>query len=66
MRDDDTGLEMKPSQQAKKGSKVDPHSVQGDHVTPKKPKDPKATPGSNSFSNLKLIRAERNRRKSNN
>jgi RHS repeat-associated protein len=66
MRDDVTGKVMTPSQKATAGSKVDPRSVQGDHVTPRNPKDPNATRGSNSFKNLKLRQAQDNRKKSNN
>ncbi|GAA5119670.1 hypothetical protein JIN84_21405 [Luteolibacter yonseiensis] len=65
MRDDITGEIMTPHPRTTKGSTVPPSAVQGDHVIPKKPKDPTVKPGSNSFKNLKLRRAEHNKKKSN-
>jgi Pretoxin HINT domain len=66
LRSDTTGeLLVKPTK-SQKGVTPPRNEAQLDHIDPKIPSDPLATPGSNSNSNARLISREENRIKSNN
>jgi filamentous hemagglutinin len=67
LKDDDTGQTLVPSKKSMSGIKNPPkNEAQVDHIIPRKPKDPSVQPGTNSFSNAKVISRARNRAKSNN
>lgn len=66
LRSDLDGSVMNPSQQSKKGVPADMNQVEGDHKTPRNPRNPTQQPGSNSYNNLQLIPKKDNIKKSNN
>jgi RHS repeat-associated protein len=65
LRDDTDGSFMDPSTQSRKGVPANPNQVEGDHRQPRNPRNTNAKPGSNSNSNLDLIRKANNQKKSN-
>lgn len=65
VRDDVSGRYLAKPQRLKKGVKPSPNEYQVDHITPRKPSNPRVAPGSNSYSNAQVISRQANRKKSN-
>ncbi|EKE19463.1 MAG: hypothetical protein ACD_9C00006G0002 [uncultured bacterium] len=66
LRDDETGEILSEPQKSQKGVTPPTNEAQVDHIKPKNPKDENVEPGSNSYSNARVISRERNIQKSNN
>ena len=65
LRDDETGRFLAEPKKSMKGVTPSPHEAQVDHIRPRKPADPSLSPGTNSYSNARVISRKRNREKSN-
>jgi RHS repeat-associated protein len=65
LRDDETGEILVSPQKSKKGISPPSNEAQIDHKIPRKPADPNVAPGTNSYSNARVISRARNRAKSN-
>jgi hypothetical protein len=65
LRDDEDGLELVAAKKSKRGVTPPPNEAQFDHIDPRVPADPTKPPGSNSYSNVRLVAGIRNRKKSN-
>ncbi len=66
LRDDETGKELVRSKKSMGGVKNPPtNEAQVDHIIPRRPRDSSIAPGTNSYSNARVISRERNRAKSN-
>ncbi|MBZ9871900.1 hypothetical protein LB542_13660 [Mesorhizobium sp. BR1-1-9] len=65
LRDDEDGQELVPAKKSKRGVTPPSNEAQYDHIEPRVPADPNKSPGSNSYSNAKLVARIRNRKKSN-
>ncbi len=65
IRADDTGEELQRVGTYKGGQKLPTNAAQIDHIIPKKPADPTVAPGTNSYSNARVISRVSNRAKLN-
>ncbi|MEZ2329965.1 hypothetical protein AB6802_09590 [Mesorhizobium sp. RCC_202] len=65
LRDDEDGLELVPGKKSKKGVTPPKNEAQFDHIDPVSPADRSKTPGTNSYSNARIVAGTRNRKKSN-
>jgi RHS repeat-associated protein len=65
LRDDETGEELQRVGAYKRGEKVPANAAQIDHIIPRNPADPTIAPGTNSYSNARVISRVSNRAKSN-
>jgi RHS repeat-associated protein len=65
VKSDESGTVTTKPQKSQKGVTPDPNEYQIDHIDPKNPSDPSATPGTNSYSNARVLTRAENRAKSN-
>jgi RHS repeat-associated protein len=65
VKSDESGTVLSKPQKSKKGVTPDPNEYQIDHKIPKNPADPSVAPGTNSYSNARVISRAENRAKSN-
>lgn len=63
LRDDEDGQELMVAKKSKRGVVPPPNEAQFDHIDPVVPADPTKIPGSNSYSNARLVARIRNRKK---
>lgn len=66
LRSDLDGQELVLPQKSQAGVTPPSNEAQIDHIVPRKPADPNAPVGTNSYSNGQILSREQNRRQSNN
>jgi filamentous hemagglutinin len=65
LRDDEDGQELVVARKSQRGVTPPPNEAQIDHIIPRNPRNPDVTPGSNSYSNARIVARVRDRDKSN-
>lgn len=65
LRSDETGEQLVMPQQSRRGVTPPRNEAAVDHIQPKNPANPNATPGANSYGNARVITRQSNQEKSN-